>query len=94
MIDCLLFVMLGAVNAQYLASLIYCCCWLVAVVYGSFATPWMVVHQAPLSMRFPRKEYWNGLSCPPPGDLPDAVSATWQADQTPCLLLGGQIPYY
>ena len=36
-----------------------------------FATPWTVAHQAPLSMEFFRKEYWNGLSFPPPGDLPD-----------------------
>ena len=35
-----------------------------------FATPWTVVHQAPLSMGFSRQEYWSGLSCPPPGDLP------------------------
>ena len=27
--------------------------------------------QAPLSMEFPRQEYWNGLPFPPPGDLPD-----------------------
>ena len=27
--------------------------------------------QAPLSMRFSRQEYWSGLPCPPPGDLPD-----------------------
>ena len=27
--------------------------------------------QAPLSLGFPRKEYWSGLPCPPPGDLPD-----------------------
>ena len=27
--------------------------------------------QAPLSMGFPRQEYWSGLPCPPPGDLPD-----------------------
>ena len=27
--------------------------------------------QAPLSMGFPRQQYWNGLPCPPPGDLPD-----------------------
>ena len=27
--------------------------------------------QIPLSMRFSRQEYWAGLSCPPPGDLPD-----------------------
>ena len=31
----------------------------------------MACHQAPLSMRFPRQEYWDGLLSPPPGDLPD-----------------------
>ena len=35
------------------------------------ATPWTVAHQAPLSMGFSRQEYWSGLPCPPPGDLPD-----------------------
>ena len=34
-------------------------------------TPWTVAHQAPLSMGFSRQEYWSGLPCPPPGDLPD-----------------------
>ena len=33
--------------------------------------PWAVAHQAPLSMGFSRQEYWNGLPCPPPGDLPN-----------------------
>ena len=36
-----------------------------------FVTPWTVAHQAPLSMGFSRQEYWNGLPCPPPEDLPD-----------------------
>ena len=36
-----------------------------------FATPWTVTYQVPLSMGFSRQEYWSGLSCPPPGDLPD-----------------------
>ena len=36
-----------------------------------FVTPWTVAHQASLSMGFPRQEYWSGLPCPPPGDLPD-----------------------
>ena len=36
-----------------------------------FATPWTSTHQAPLSMGFPRKEYWSGLLFPSPGDLPD-----------------------
>ena len=36
-----------------------------------FATLWNVVFQAPLSMGFSRPEYWSGLPCLPPGDLPD-----------------------
>ena len=36
-----------------------------------FATLWTVALQAPLSMRFSRQEYWNGLPFPSPGDLPD-----------------------
>ena len=32
---------------------------------------WTVACQAPLSMGFSRQEYWSGLSCPPPGDLPN-----------------------
>ena len=35
-------------------------------------TPWTTAHQAPLSMGFSRQEYWNGLPCPSPGELPDA----------------------
>ena len=31
--------------------------------------PWTVAHQAPLSMGFPRQEYWSGLPFPSPGDL-------------------------
>ena len=36
-----------------------------------FVTTWTVAHQVPLSMEFPRQEYWIGLSFPTPGDLPD-----------------------
>ena len=32
--------------------------------------PWTVA-LAPLSMGFSRQEYWSGLPCPPPGNLPD-----------------------
>ena len=49
-----------------------------------------VAHQAPLSMRFPRQEYWSGLPCPPPGDLPGpGIEPTslcllhWRADSLP-----------
>ena len=41
------------------------------VVSHSFATPWTIAHQAPLSMGFPREEYWSGLPFPSPRDLPD-----------------------
>ena len=33
-------------------------------------TPWIVAHQAPLSVGFSRQEHWSGLPCLPPGDLP------------------------
>ena len=36
----------------------------------SFATPWTVAHQAPLSMGFPRQEYWSELPFSSAGDLP------------------------
>ena len=53
-------------------------------------TPWTIAHQTPVSMGFSRQEYWNGLLCPPPGDLPDWGSNLhllcllhWQADSLP-----------
>ena len=48
------------------ACMLSCCgrVWLSVIL-------WAVAHQAPLSMEFSRQEYWSGLPCPPPGDLPD-----------------------
>ena len=41
----------------------------------------------PLSMEFPRQEYWSELPFPPPGDIPDPgmepVSPALQADSLP-----------
>ena len=60
-----------------------------------FATPWTVACQAPLSMGFPRQEYWSGCHFllqgillpappPPPGIKPASpVSAAWQEDSLP-----------
>ena len=60
------------------------CCYLISVMSDSFAIPWTVAHQAPLSMAFPRQEYWSRLSFLSPGDLPDPeVSPTFPA------LIGG-----
>ena len=36
-----------------------------------FSMLWTVALQAPLSMGFPRHEYWKRFPCPSPGDLPD-----------------------
>ena len=36
-----------------------------------FVTPLTVACQAPLFLGFSRHEYWSGLPCPSPGDLPD-----------------------
>ena len=36
-----------------------------------FVALWTIVHQAPLSMVFSKQEYWSGLPCPLPGDLPN-----------------------
>ena len=32
---------------------------------------WTVVFRLLCPWGFSRQEYWSGLSCPPPGDLPD-----------------------
>ena len=48
------------------------CVCVCSVMSDSFAAPWTVAHQAPLSKGFPRQEYWSGLPFPSPGDLPHA----------------------
>ena len=52
-----------------------------------FVTSLTVAHQAPLSVELSWQEYWSGLSCPPPGDLPDPGSKpaipALQADSLP-----------
>ena len=53
----------------------------------SFATPQSIARQAPLSMGFPRQEYWSGLPFPPAEDLPDpGIELTSPASP---VLLGG-----
>ena len=47
-----------------------CVCEVDSVVSDS-AILWTIDHQDPLSVGFSRQEYYSGLLCPPPGDLPD-----------------------
>ena len=62
------------------------------VLSRAVMTPWTVAHQTPLSMGFSRQEYWRGLPCPTPEDLPGpgikARSPTLQADCLPIQPLG------
>ena len=70
-----------------------------SVVSNSFMTPWAVARQAPLSMGFPRQEYWGGLPLPAPGDLPDpgiepgspilsgGFSSIWATREAPVCIL-------
>ena len=73
---------------------------------NSFATPWTVPFQAPLSMGFPRQEYWSGLLFPSAGDLPNpgtepvfpalagglfTTSVTWEAQMNEYVLYANKI---
>ena len=66
-------------------------------------TPGTVACQAPLLMAFSRQEYWSGLPCPPPGDLPTQGSNLsllcllhWQVGSShqgsPRVVLGTPLP--
>ena len=54
--------------SQYIQILHACS---VISVMSNSGTLWTVARQAPLSMGFSRQEYWSGLPCSPPGNLPD-----------------------
>ena len=38
-----------------------------------FMTLWTIAHQAPLSMRFSRQEYWSGFLFRPPGSAQESI---------------------
>ena len=52
------------------------------------ATLWTLAQHAPLSMGFSRREYWSGLPCPPPEDLPDPRIEPWSP-----VLQAGSLPH-
>ena len=60
---------------------------LVAKSCLTFAIPWTVACQTPLSKGFSRQEYWSGLPFPSPGDLLipgiEPRSSALQADDLP-----------
>ena len=59
-------------------------------VMSDSATPWIIVHLAPMSMEYSRQEYWSRLPFPAPGDLPQPGIEPhlfhllhWQANSLP-----------
>ena len=60
-------------------------------------TPRTAAHQAPLSMRFSRQEYWSGLPFPPSGDLSkpgiESSSLTSPALAGSLIRLGATLPF-
>ena len=61
---------LMAGNVRIKRGVCVCVCVCVFSCVRLFAIPWIVALQAPLSMGFPRQEYWSRLPFLPPGDLP------------------------
>ena len=81
-------------NIQGIESTPNSCCCLVAKLCPTHCDP--MDCQAPLSLGFPRQEYWSGLPFPFPGDLPNTgiklVSPAWQADSLPLSHLRSPVP--
>ena len=65
---------------------------LIAQFSPALVIPWTIAHQTPLSLGFPRQEYWSGLPFPSLGDLPNLGwnphLLYWQADFLPLSYLG------
>ena len=59
----------GGIRIGVQPPALQCLIWCVCVF--SYVQLFMTPCQAPLSMDFPRQEYWSGLPCPPPEYLPD-----------------------
>ena len=61
-----------------------------------FATPWTVASQAPPFQGFSRQEYWSGLPCPSPGELPDLYRMPYPPPQifTPTPGLFGVLGFF
>ena len=49
--------------------MLFCYC-LQLLIHVSFATSWTAACQPPVSIGFPRQEYWSRLPFSTPGDLP------------------------
>ena len=66
--------------------------WFSCSVMFDSVSPWTIACQTPLSMVFPRQEYWSGLPFPSPADLPspgtEPKSPAWQVESLSLSHLG------
>ena len=71
--DIQLFMIICYISHSKFLSIYSCMCMQCVLIRFScvqlFTTLLTVARQAPLSIGFPRQEYWSGLPFPPPGDL-------------------------
>ena len=52
----------------------------------SFATPWTITRQPPLSMKFSRHEYWSGLPFPSPRERNREIWHTKRRGEDPAVI--------
>ena len=62
---------LWPLEVTYIFPTLLCAVFSHSVASSSLRSHWLYSPSAPLSMRFPRQEYWSGFPCSPSGDLPD-----------------------
>ena len=70
-LTCLCMSLLVNISKRSVHFIYFCYCSLVIKSCLTLCNTWTVACQAPLSMGFPRQEYWSGLSFPPSGNLTD-----------------------
>ena len=80
----------GHNHSKISLRLIYACVLSCFSHVQPIATLWTIACQAPLSMGFSRQEYWSGLPCPPPEDLPNPWMEPTSALQADSFLLSYQ----
>ena len=87
---CLLPLWQPLICSPHLWSLLLFSCFFFWAVSSPSATLWTIALQAPLSMGFPRWEYWGGGGLP----FPLSRGSSWPRDQTWVFCIGRQILYH
>ena len=83
-LTCLCMSLLVNISKRSVHFIYFCYCSLVIKSCLTLCNTWTVACQAPLSMGFPRQEYWSGLSFPSPQDL------SWPRNRTRVSCIAGR----